>query len=139
MKDNLPSNIGRTGIGTPAQIREHCLRYEQAGIDQVIFVTQHGWTRHDHICESLELFGRAVMPEFQQREAAAEARKQAELAPYLEAAMRRKNGLQPMKDEEIPRIRMAALKKQVVNEAKTAFFGDRAIPIPINDPLAPRS
>ena len=33
-------------------------------MDQVIFVLQAGPNRHEHICESLELFARRVMPEF---------------------------------------------------------------------------
>ena len=37
----------------------------QAGVDQVIFVLQAGKNRHEHICESLELFGREVLPGLQ--------------------------------------------------------------------------
>ena len=33
-------------------------------MDQVIFVLQAGPNRHEHICESLELFAQRVMPEF---------------------------------------------------------------------------
>lgn len=40
VKDQLPENAGRGGIGTPAQLREHLARYEKAGIDQVMFVQQ---------------------------------------------------------------------------------------------------
>ena len=58
VKDSLPDNAGRGGIGTPDQVRDHLLAYEKIGVDQVIFVQQSGANRHDHICESLELFGR---------------------------------------------------------------------------------
>jgi hypothetical protein len=33
-------------------------------IDQVILLNQAGKNSHEHICESLELFAREVMPEF---------------------------------------------------------------------------
>jgi alkanesulfonate monooxygenase SsuD/methylene tetrahydromethanopterin reductase-like flavin-dependent oxidoreductase (luciferase family) len=46
----------RGAIGTPAQIRELIRGYQAAGVDQLVFVSQSGRTRHEHICESLELF-----------------------------------------------------------------------------------
>ena len=56
----------RTGLrgatGTPAQVREYLERFEQAGVDQVIFVLQAGKNRHEDICESLEVFGRVCSP-----------------------------------------------------------------------------
>ena len=51
-----------------------CRRYEAAGVDQVIFVSQAGKNRHEHICESLELFAKEVMPEFAERARGARAR-----------------------------------------------------------------
>ncbi len=48
----------RGAVGTPDQLREFLRRYEQAGVDQLIFVMQAGKNRHEHIMESLELFGR---------------------------------------------------------------------------------
>jgi hypothetical protein len=54
----------RGAIGTPAQIRELIRGYQAAGVDQLVFVSQAGRTRHEHICESLELFAAEVMPEF---------------------------------------------------------------------------
>ena len=42
--------------------------YEDAGVDQAIFVSQAGRNRHEHICESLELFVTAEMlPYFTKR------------------------------------------------------------------------
>ncbi len=49
-------------IGTPDQIRELLRGYEAIGVDQMIFVMQAGRNRHEHICESMELFAREVMP-----------------------------------------------------------------------------
>jgi alkanesulfonate monooxygenase SsuD/methylene tetrahydromethanopterin reductase-like flavin-dependent oxidoreductase (luciferase family) len=36
----------------------------QSNIDQVVLLNQAGKNTHEHICESLELFGKEVMPEF---------------------------------------------------------------------------
>ena len=54
----------RGAVGTPDQIREFLRRYEEAGVDQLIFVMQAGKNRHEDIMSSLELFGREVLPEF---------------------------------------------------------------------------
>jgi alkanesulfonate monooxygenase SsuD/methylene tetrahydromethanopterin reductase-like flavin-dependent oxidoreductase (luciferase family) len=79
----------RGAIGTPAQIREFLRGYAEAGVDQVIFVSQSGRNRHEHICESLELFAREVMPEF-----AGDGGRQRErterLAPAIQAALARR-------------------------------------------------
>jgi len=80
----------RGAVGTPAQVREYLRRYEEAGVDQVIFVSQAGRTRHEHIMESLELFGREVLPEFRERDAAAERAKAARLAPVIDRVLARK-------------------------------------------------
>ena len=58
----------RGAVGTPDQVREYLRRYEDAGVDQVIFTAQAGKNRHEDIMESLELFGREVLPEFMERE-----------------------------------------------------------------------
>jgi hypothetical protein len=80
----------RGAIGTPAQIRELLRSYEEVGVDQVIFVSQAGNNRHEHVCESLALFARAVMPEFAERTEAAERAKAERLAPAVEAALARR-------------------------------------------------
>ncbi|MGH7899914.1 MAG: LLM class flavin-dependent oxidoreductase, partial [Candidatus Binatia bacterium] len=51
------------GIGTPEDMRAHLRAMQEAGVDQVIFLQQAGRNQHGHICESLELFAREVMPE----------------------------------------------------------------------------
>src|SRR5205085_5241268 len=58
------------GIGTPDDMRAHLKAFQAAGVDQVIFMQQAGKNRHDHICQSLELFAREVMPEFKEEAAA---------------------------------------------------------------------
>jgi hypothetical protein len=80
----------RGAIGTPVQIRDLCRSYADAGIDQLILVSQAGRNRHEHICESLELFARDVMPEFQDEEGDREAAKAERLAPAVAAALTRR-------------------------------------------------
>ncbi len=79
----------RGAVGTPDQIREFLRRYEDANIDQVIFVSQAGRNRHEHIMESLELFGRTVLPEFKEREQRRAAEKARAIAPLVEQVLSR--------------------------------------------------
>src|SRR3954452_22605591 len=85
---------GQTGlrgaIGTPEQIREYLRRFEEVGVDQVVFVSQAGNNRHEHIMESLELFGREVLPEFKEREEKAAVDKARRLEPVIDQVMARK-------------------------------------------------
>jgi alkanesulfonate monooxygenase SsuD/methylene tetrahydromethanopterin reductase-like flavin-dependent oxidoreductase (luciferase family) len=108
-----------TGIGTPDDMRAHLRAFQNAGVDQVIFMQQAGRNKHAHICESLELFAKEVMPEFKQEAAEREAKKQAELAPYIEAALKRKNWMKPLEDHEIPVVQ-ASVKKAQVNSSSSA-------------------
>ena len=80
----------RGAIGTPDQVRHLLRAYAEVGVDQVIFVSQAGTNRHEHICESLELFAREVMPEFHDGEDAREQAKLERLAPAVEAALARR-------------------------------------------------
>jgi alkanesulfonate monooxygenase SsuD/methylene tetrahydromethanopterin reductase-like flavin-dependent oxidoreductase (luciferase family) len=80
----------RGAVGTPTQIRALVAQYEAAGVDQLIFVSQAGRNRHDHICASLELFAREVMPEFQARAEEKEKAKSDALAPAVVAALARR-------------------------------------------------
>lgn len=108
-----------TGIGTPDDMRAHLRAFQDAGVDQVIFMQQAGRNKHEHICESLELFAKEVMPEFKAEVAAREARKREELAPYIEAALKRKNWMKPLEDHEIPVVQ-ASVKKAQVNQGTSA-------------------
>ena len=80
----------RGAIGTPEQIRDLVRRYEAAGVDQIIFVSQAGKNRHEHICESLELFAAEVLPEFAPEAEEREAAKRKRLAPAVAAALARR-------------------------------------------------
>src|SRR5262249_18973915 len=80
---------------TPGQIRDLLERYERAGVDEVVFVSQAGRNQHEHICESIELFAREVLPAFQEREAQHAAQKQERLAPFIERALQRRPPTSP--------------------------------------------
>jgi hypothetical protein len=71
-------------------VRELLERYEAAGVDEVVFVSQAGRNQHAHICESIELFAREVMPAFEERRAAREAAKRERLAPAIARALARR-------------------------------------------------
>ena len=65
-----PQGQKRSGselIGSPETIREKLLELERANVDQVILLNQAGKNTHEDICDSLELFAKEVMPEFQSR------------------------------------------------------------------------
>lgn len=100
-REALPPARGN-GIGTPAQLIERMRQYQDAGVDQVIFIQQAGRNQHDHILESLELFAAEVMPALKADQAERDARKQAELAPFIEAALARKRRLPPLAEADIP-------------------------------------
>jgi alkanesulfonate monooxygenase SsuD/methylene tetrahydromethanopterin reductase-like flavin-dependent oxidoreductase (luciferase family) len=80
----------RGAIGTPEQIRRLLQQYQEAGVDQVIFVSQAGKNRHSDICESLELFAAEVMPEFVEGREEREAAKADRLADAVAAALARR-------------------------------------------------
>ncbi len=134
----LPEAGSSRGIGTPQQLREHLRSFEEPGVDQVIFIQQGGRNRHDHICESLELFAAEVMPEFKERADERERRKLEELAPHIEKALQRKQWMRPLKDDEIPEIH--ALGRQIVEqlpeeEQQATYQSASGLAVPIKDPL----
>lgn len=97
-------------IGTPDDLRQTLGTFAEAGVDQTIFIQQGGRNRHEHICESLELFAAAVMPEFKEREDERQKRKLEELAPYVEAAFARKQRLAPLDDAAIPGVQAYGMR-----------------------------
>jgi alkanesulfonate monooxygenase SsuD/methylene tetrahydromethanopterin reductase-like flavin-dependent oxidoreductase (luciferase family) len=107
------------GIGTPDDFRAHIKNYEEAGVDQIIFLQQAGRNTHEQICDSLNLFADEVLPEFQGRKEARMAKKAADLAPYLEAAMARKKWMPELADDQIPVVR-ASVKQFAVNKQSNA-------------------
>ncbi len=98
----LDGNQGDGAIGTPQQVRDHLRGLEDAGVDQVILVQQGGNNRHEHICESLELFAEEVMPEFHERDDDHVEEKLADLEPDIEEALERRDVREPMDEDEPP-------------------------------------
>jgi alkanesulfonate monooxygenase SsuD/methylene tetrahydromethanopterin reductase-like flavin-dependent oxidoreductase (luciferase family) len=92
----------RGAIGTPEQVRTHLREFADVGVDQMVFIQQGGKNKHEDICASLELFAASVMSEFHAGEEEHQRRKMAELAPYVEAAFKRKQYLAALADDQIP-------------------------------------
>lgn len=113
-RETIPEEGARRGIGTPDEMRAHLRKFEDAGVDQVIFIQQGGRNKHEHICESLNLFADKVMPEFKAREAERERKKMEELAPYLEQAFARKKYMAPIPEKDIPTV--IALGRKIVEQ-----------------------
>ena len=98
--NQIPLPGGSGGIGTPDQVRDAMHQFEEAGVDQTVFIQQGGNNRHEDICAALELFAARVMPEFKDRHAARQRRKAEELAPYVERALARRTP--PREPGELP-------------------------------------
>ena len=107
------------GIGTPDDMRTHLMDLQEAGVDQIIFMQQAGRNSHHDICSSLDLFATEVMPEFKRQVTGRERAKREELAPYIDAALKRKKWMQPLADEDIPVVK-ASVKKAQVNQTTAA-------------------
>lgn len=101
-----------SGIGTPDDLRKHLAEFEEAGVDQIVLLQQAGRNRHDQICESLNLFAEEVLPDFKAKVEEKERRKAEELAPYIEAALARKQWMRPLEDDEIPVIKSSRSREQ---------------------------
>jgi hypothetical protein len=90
----------------------------------------------------MELFASEVMPEFKARETAREAAKQAELAPYVAAAMARKPKLAAMAPADVPEV--IAIGRKLAMETGRDYsnaggvYADKtrggSIPVPMVDP-----
>ena len=120
-------------IGTPVQVREYLRRYEQAGVDQIIFVMQAGRNEHEHIMESIEMFGREVLPEFIERDGPAVAAKANRMEPIIEAAMARKAAIETPHDigdysfPAIPRQWADTTHDGQIEQWLEKFADDRAV------------
>jgi alkanesulfonate monooxygenase SsuD/methylene tetrahydromethanopterin reductase-like flavin-dependent oxidoreductase (luciferase family) len=122
----------RGAIGTPEQVLDLCRRYEAAGVDQVIFVLQAGPNRHEHICESLELFARHVIPHFAPGREGRERQKAERLAPALERALGRRSPARDappdyLIDEAAELARSSAPRRGGRSRARLREVGQRAL------------
>ncbi len=72
-EDETQRTLARAGgrglfIGSPAFVRENLRRYEDANVDLMNWQIQGGFRKHEHIMETIEMFAKEVMPEFQERQ-----------------------------------------------------------------------
>jgi alkanesulfonate monooxygenase SsuD/methylene tetrahydromethanopterin reductase-like flavin-dependent oxidoreductase (luciferase family)/putative sterol carrier protein len=115
----------RGAIGTPEQVVELVERYRQAGVDQVIFVQQAGPNKHEHICESLELFGKKVLPHFTKGREEAEAAKRERLAEACERALARRAPARAADPDYVITPRGEPASAQVIAAARRAGSNGR--------------
>jgi alkanesulfonate monooxygenase SsuD/methylene tetrahydromethanopterin reductase-like flavin-dependent oxidoreductase (luciferase family) len=54
-------------IGTPEECIEKIIRYEEAGVDQLLCYCQFGYLPHEKVMRNLELLGTKVIPELEKR------------------------------------------------------------------------
>jgi len=78
---------GVGAVGTPEGARVYLEELEAAGVDQVILLQQAGGYRHEHVCESLELLGRHIVPGLRERHERRQLEKAREIEPYVNRAM----------------------------------------------------
>ncbi len=57
----------RAAIGTPDQLRDYLRPYEDAHQDIVLLIAQAGSRKHEDIMQSIDLFGREVLPDIRER------------------------------------------------------------------------
>jgi alkanesulfonate monooxygenase SsuD/methylene tetrahydromethanopterin reductase-like flavin-dependent oxidoreductase (luciferase family) len=86
------------GIGSPRRIREWCRKYEDAGVDQLMFLLPP--VQGELVMESLEFVGQKVLPEFHDRDERKSADKAKRLEPILEQIEKRRNLDAPSLDPE---------------------------------------
>lgn len=76
-------------VGTPDKILENLKKYEESGVDQVIFLQQAGKIDHERICNSMQLFSEEVMPYFKLNIDAKENKKRQRLDLAVKKALAR--------------------------------------------------
>jgi alkanesulfonate monooxygenase SsuD/methylene tetrahydromethanopterin reductase-like flavin-dependent oxidoreductase (luciferase family) len=110
----------RGAMGTPEQVREYLRRYEQVGVDTVILSSAAGRNRHEHVMESLELFGKEILPEFAERDERLRRDKEERLAPVIEAVMARK----PESDHPplVPGFEVPAIPRAEADRSESTQF-----------------
>jgi alkanesulfonate monooxygenase SsuD/methylene tetrahydromethanopterin reductase-like flavin-dependent oxidoreductase (luciferase family) len=86
----LPEGRSQDLVGNPARLRDQLREFEQVGIDHVILISQAGNIPHETLCESIELFGKEVLPEFKERDLKNASRKAAETARLNDLCMPRR-------------------------------------------------
>ncbi|HEX5229676.1 MAG TPA: LLM class flavin-dependent oxidoreductase [Bryobacteraceae bacterium] len=90
-------------VGTPDMLRERLRDFEQAGIDQVLCISQAGKIPHELLCSSIELFSKEVLPEFKDRDLANASKIAERRARINERAMKRKQPVEATQGEIVIR------------------------------------
>ena len=126
---NMPEQYEpAVGIGSPDQVRANLEALEAAGVDQVVFVQQAGNNRHEHICESLELFAEQLMPAFKGRHEAHQLRKAERLEPAIERAMQRVAPLPQVKGQPpLEAYPLLAAKAGLAEQPQRPVDGDNIV------------
>ncbi|HEY0680640.1 MAG TPA: LLM class flavin-dependent oxidoreductase [Chitinophagaceae bacterium] len=114
---------GMRGIGDPERLIENFRAFEEAGVDQLIFLQQSGNYRHEHICKSLELFAKEVLPEFKERDAVREKQKQEALAPFITDILLHAPKPEPI--SEVPPVEAFPLMWNTMNAENAQSAPDR--------------
>lgn len=114
---------GMGGIGNPKQLIENFSALENAGVDQLILLHQSGNYHHEHICESMELFAKEVLPQFKERELVRRKIKDEELSPFIANAQRNIKTLVNM--NEVPPVEAYPLVWNKLNDEHTNGTIDR--------------
>jgi alkanesulfonate monooxygenase SsuD/methylene tetrahydromethanopterin reductase-like flavin-dependent oxidoreductase (luciferase family) len=91
---------GLDGLGSPEELSQRFREYEDVGVDQLILLQQAGKGSYEEITESLELFGKEVIPPFIERDEVTQKKKAEDLEPYIAAAL---ESIEPLPaDPELP-------------------------------------
>ena len=119
-RGDLNSGDATSAIGTPDEVTDLIRAYENAGVDELLFAVQVGATKHEHILESLELFAKEVMPEFEERRPGIEQKKAERLAGAISKPKGRQAAPRKPADEEAPVVTLTyqALKKDATRGAE---------------------
>jgi len=75
------------GVGTPDEVAAMMRRYEATGLDELMFLIPPA--AHEHIMESISLLGERVLPEFIERDTAAEKSKAKRMEPVIDRVLER--------------------------------------------------
>jgi alkanesulfonate monooxygenase SsuD/methylene tetrahydromethanopterin reductase-like flavin-dependent oxidoreductase (luciferase family) len=86
----LPKGWETSCVGTPEKLRATLREFEDAGVDQIICLSQAGTISHETMCESFELFAKEVVPEFKERQMKRERARAESDARINEKALARK-------------------------------------------------
>ena len=112
-------------IGSPETLRRTLREFQAAHVDQVILLNQAGNASHQQICDSLSLFAREVMPEFQAAQPQQEQWKHEVLAGRIDLEDLDVSGhkVYTHQNEDIVRLSPEELKRKMAEKEVQAKQG----------------